>query len=161
VIGALADAGVGEQYFSADIGSQPDRERLIGEVRGTFDALNLLVNKAGIAPRVRADILDVTEDSFEELIRINLQGPCFLTQAVVGMMIEQREANLQIAACVINVTSISAVVASVNRGVYCISKAGLSMASKLWDVRLAEYGIHTCVRSSTRHHSDRHDLWCA
>ncbi|HCN10511.1 MAG TPA: 3-ketoacyl-ACP reductase [Lentisphaeria bacterium] len=141
VIDELAAAGPGASYFQADVGSVTDRCRLVDEVEAIFGGLNLLVNNAGIAPRLRADILDAGEDSFEDLMRINLQGPYFLTQAVARMMIEQRQTKLDSAACIVNVTSISAVVASVNRGDYCISKAGLSMASKLWAVRLAEHGI--------------------
>ena len=141
VIDELAAAGPGARYFQAAVGSVTDRCRLVEEVEAIFGGLNLLVNNAGIAPRLRADILDAGEDSFEDLMRVNLQGPYFLTQAVARMMIEQRQAEPDSGACIVNVTSISAVVASVNRGDYCISKAGLSMASKLWAVRLAEHGI--------------------
>ena len=141
VVDEPAASGPGASYFQADVGSVTDRGRLVDEVRAVFGGLNLLVNNAGIAPRLRADILDAGEDSFEDLMRINLQGPYFLTQTVARMMIEQRQTKPDSGACIVNVTSISAVVASVNRGDYCISKAGLSMASKLWAVRLAEHGI--------------------
>jgi len=110
-------------------------------VRDHFGRLNVLVNNAGIAPRVRADILEATEESFEEVMRVNLQGPYFLTQSVARWMIEQRRADPKFRGCIINISSISATVASTNRGEYCVSKAGLSMATRLWAVRLGEFGI--------------------
>ena len=88
-------------------------------------------------PRVRADLLDAGEESFDELIATNLRGPYFLTQGAAAWMIRQPKAPRFI----INIGSVSATVASVNRGDYCISKAGIAMATKLWAVRLAEYGI--------------------
>jgi NAD(P)-dependent dehydrogenase (short-subunit alcohol dehydrogenase family) len=100
------------------------------------------VNNAGVAPRVRADIADATEESFEELLRVNLQGPYFLTQAVVRHWLDRRpEPALPGGHKVVFITSISADTASVNRGDYCISKAGLAMAAQLWAVRLAKEGI--------------------
>jgi 3-oxoacyl-[acyl-carrier protein] reductase len=128
-------------YCQADVARRADREALLGAVRDHFGRLNVLVNNAGIAPRVRADILEATEESFEEVMRVNLQGPYFLTQAVARWMIEQRQADPEFRGCIINISSISATVASTNRGEYCVSKAGLSMATRLWAVRLGEFGI--------------------
>jgi 3-oxoacyl-[acyl-carrier protein] reductase len=90
---------------------------------------------------VRADILEATEESFDEVLAINLRGPYFLTQSVAKWMIEQHKADASFWGCVVNVSSISADVASVNRGEYCISKAGVAMATKLWATRLGEFGI--------------------
>ena len=137
----LAGRGVDVLYVQADVAQRDDRARLVEAVRGHFGRLDALVNNAGRAPRVRADILEATEESFEELIRVNLQGPYFLTQAVANWMIEQRSVDPGFAGVIVNVSSISAVVASVNRGDYCIAKAGVSMATQLWAVRLAEHGI--------------------
>jgi 3-oxoacyl-[acyl-carrier protein] reductase len=103
--------------------------------------LHVLVNNAGVAPKVRADILEASEESFERLIKINLQGPYFLTQAVANWMVSQKNADPAFEGCIVNISSISASVASPNRGEYCISKAGISMATKLWAVRLSEFGI--------------------
>lgn len=89
----------------------------------------------------RKDILEASEESFDWILRVNLQGPFFLTQAVANWMIEQRRNSPEFAGCIVNITSISAATASVNRGEYCISKAGLAMATSLWAVRLAEYDI--------------------
>jgi NAD(P)-dependent dehydrogenase (short-subunit alcohol dehydrogenase family) len=99
------------------------------------------VNNAGVAPRERLDLLEATEESFERLLRVNLQGPYFLTQALARFMLEQRRADPAWTGCIVNVTSMSAVVASTNRGEYCVSKAGLAMASRLFAVRLAAEGI--------------------
>jgi len=99
------------------------------------------VNNAGVAPAARADLLDAGEESFERLVRTNLQGPYFLTQAVARWMIEQVRAGGGWSGCVVNVTSVSATVVSTNRGEYCVSKAGLAMAAQLWAVRLAEFAI--------------------
>ena len=128
-------------YVQADVSIRADRERLVSEMKRHFGRLNVLVNNAGVAPSVRADILDASEESFERLIRINLQGPYFLTQAVANWMIEQKQASASFTGCIINVSSISATVASVNRGDYCITKAGVSMATKLFAVRLGEYDL--------------------
>lgn len=141
VLQKLRETGVSAEYFQADI-SQPDgRARLVQAVRERFGRLNVLVNNAGVAPQVRADILEAGEESFERLIRINLQAPYFLTQAVARWMIEQKQGDANFRACIVFITSISATVASPNRGDYCISKAGLSMAAQLWAVRLGEFGI--------------------
>lgn len=128
-------------YVRADVADRQARARLLDEVRAHFGRLNVLVNNAGVAPHVRADLLEAGEESFERVIKINLQGPYFLTQAVAVWMIEQRQQAPEMRACIVNVSSISATVASPSRGEYCISKAGVSMATQLWAVRLGEYGI--------------------
>ena len=137
----LRDSGAEVLYVPANVGDRADRLRLLDAVRERFGRLNALVNNAGMAPRRRADILEASEESFEELMRVNLQGPYFLTQAVANWLIEQSRASERYAGCIVTVSSTSAVLASINRGDYCISKAGLSMASQLWAVRLAEFGI--------------------
>jgi NAD(P)-dependent dehydrogenase (short-subunit alcohol dehydrogenase family) len=128
-------------YVSADIGERSDRERLLGAARERFGCVHVLVNNAGVAPNPRADVLEASEESFDRLIRINLKGPYFLTQAVARMMIAERESDPAFSACIVNVTSISATVASTDRGDYCLSKAGLAMASQVWAVRLGGLGI--------------------
>ena len=110
-------------------------------VRERFGCLHVLVNNAGAAPKERRDILDATEECFEQVLRTNLQGPYFLTQAAAKWMIEQKKADAGYSGCIINVSSISATVASVNRGDYCISKAGVAMATQLWAARLGEFEI--------------------
>jgi NAD(P)-dependent dehydrogenase (short-subunit alcohol dehydrogenase family) len=128
-------------YCQADISDTAARDRLIDSVRTSFGQLHVLVNNAGVAPAVRADILEATEESFERLLRINLQGPYFLTQLAARWMIEQQKADAAYRGAIINVSSISATVASTSRGEYCISKAGVSMATQLWAARLGEFGI--------------------
>ncbi|HEY1053869.1 MAG TPA: 3-ketoacyl-ACP reductase, partial [Emticicia sp.] len=96
---------------------------------------------AGVAPKQRNDILEATEESFDYVISTNLKGTYFLTQTAANWMIEQRNQDLNFTGCIINVSSISATIASVNRGEYCLSKAGLSMATQLFAVRLGEYNI--------------------
>lgn len=137
----LRALGADVRYCQADVGVRIARTVLVRTVREWFGRLNLLVNNAGIGPRERKDILEATEESFEHVLRVNLQGPYFLTQSVAGWMIEQRRADPEFAGCIVNINSISATAASLNRGEYCISKAGLSMATSLWAIRLAEYGI--------------------
>ncbi len=138
---AVRDAGASVAYFRADVGEQAHRARLVAAVRERFSRLHVLVNNAGVAPRERADLLEAGEESFERLLRINLQGPYFLTQAVARFMLEQKRVDAAWAGCIVNVTSMSATVASTNRGEYCVSKAGLAMASRLWATRLAGEGI--------------------
>jgi 3-oxoacyl-[acyl-carrier protein] reductase len=155
----------------ADMASVGDRQRLMDFTRQTFGALDLLVNNAGVAPNARADILEATEESFDRLIGINVKGPYFLSQLAARWMIEQvngrgsapesaatswagREVSAEagkgrtsVATSrfhpkIVIVSSISAYTASVNRGDYCISKAALSMVTRLFAARLAEYGIN-------------------
>lgn len=128
-------------YVRGDVSSAADRAACLDQIRSAFGQLNLLVNNAGIAPRVRADVLEATEQSFDEMINVNLKGPYFLTQAVANWMVEQRRADAAFDGCIVNISSISAEVASINRGDYCLARAGTSMATKLWAVRLAEFGI--------------------
>ena len=128
-------------YVQADVSKTADRQRLLAAVRERFGQLNVLVNNAGIAPRVRRDILEATEESFDEVLSVNLRGPYFLTQAVARWMIEQKQAQPEDGACIVNVSSVSATLVSTGRGEYCISKAGLSMATQLWAARLGEFGI--------------------
>jgi len=137
----LRGRGAEVLYCRADVSDPDARAAMLAEVRERFGRLNVLVNNAGVAPLVRADILEATEESFERLIRINLQGPYFLTQAAANWMIDQRKADGQFEACIVNISSISVTVASPSRGDYCISKAGIAMATRLWAVRLGEFGI--------------------
>ncbi len=145
-IAAARAAGrkVRAEIQQADVGNRPDREKLIQFTRDAFGRLDLLVNNTGVAPAVRADILDATEESFDHLINTNLKGPYFLTQLAAKWMIEQRGATPPTSLYhpkIITISSISAYTASVNRGDYCISKAALSMLTALYAARLAEHGI--------------------
>jgi NAD(P)-dependent dehydrogenase (short-subunit alcohol dehydrogenase family) len=137
----LRAEGAAALYVRADVGERGDRLRLVSEIRERLGRLHVLVNNAGVAPRVRADILEAEEESFERLVRVNLQGPYFLTQSVARWMLEQRQAEAGWAGGIVFVTSCSATMVSTNRGDYCVTKAGLAMASQLWAVRLAEAGI--------------------
>jgi len=128
-------------YFRADVGSVEDRQRLAAAIADRYGAVDALVNNAGRAPRVRADLLEASEDSFEELMRINLQGPYFLTQAIARQMVARKDADPSAGGTIVFVTSVSAQMASIMRGEYCVSKAGLAMAATLFAVRLAPVGI--------------------
>jgi 3-oxoacyl-[acyl-carrier protein] reductase len=129
------------EYWAADVGSRAARTRLVVEAFERFGTIHALVNNAGRAPRVRADLLEASEDSFEEIVRINLQGPYFLTQEVARRFVKQKALDPHSRTCVVFVTSISADMVSINRGEYCITKAGLAMAARLFAVRLASHGI--------------------
>ncbi len=137
----LRKLGADVLYCRADVSDANARSEMLARIREHFGGLNVLVNNAGVAPKVRADILEATEESFERLMRINLQGPYFLTQAAANWMIDQRGQDDQFDGCIVNISSISATVASPSRGEYCISKAGVSMATQLWAARLGEFGI--------------------
>ena len=128
-------AETGADIFPCDIGSGADREALIADARERFGRLDLLVNNAGIGQRERRDVLEASEESFDELIGTNLKGPHFLTQLAARWMLEQGSGRI------VFVTSISAYTASVNRAEYCISKAGLSMSVAIYAQRLAACGI--------------------
>lgn len=137
----LASAGTEVIYCQGDISSAEDRASVIEKIRSRFGRLNVLVNNAGVAPKERKDPLKATEESFERVMRINLQGPYFLTQAVARWMVDQKSQKQSFSGTIVNVGSISATIVSPKRGEYCMSKAGLAMHNKIWAVRLAEYGI--------------------
>jgi NAD(P)-dependent dehydrogenase (short-subunit alcohol dehydrogenase family) len=128
-------AETGAEIFQCDVSSAADRRALLDFTRDRFGRLDLLVNNAGIAPRERRDILEASEEVFDEVLATNLKGPYFLTRQAARWMAEQGEGRI------VFVTSISAYTASVNRGEYCISKAGLSMAVALFAQRLASAGV--------------------
>ncbi len=140
---AIEKQGGSAMYLQADVADAAGREKMLHILREHTGRLDVLVNNAGVAPDKRADILEATPESFDRLIDINLKGPYFLTQAAARWMIEQRRGNGDSGGRgkIINVGSISATVVSVNRGDYCLSKAGVAMATQLWAARLAEFGI--------------------
>jgi len=137
----LRGLGVEAIYCRADVTDAQAREDMLTGVREHFGRLNVLVNNAGVAPRTRADMLEATEESYEYVMGVNLQGPYFLTQAVANWMLVQRNEDSSFQGCIVNISSISATVASPPRGEYCISKAGVSMATKLWAARLGDFDI--------------------
>ena len=128
-------------YCQGNISSSTDRENIIESVKNHYGRLHLLVNNAGVAPKERRDILEATEDSFDDVVSVNLKGTYFLTQRAANWMIAQKKNDNQFSGCIVNITSISATVVSVNRGEYCISKAGLGMVTQLFATRLGEFDI--------------------
>ena len=125
----------------ADVGAASDRERLV-QAALACGRLDLLINNAGMAPRQRADLLQMSEASYDEVMNVNLRGPFFLTQRVAHAMIQLVQAGKVTAPKIINIGSVSAYASSNNRGEYCISKAGIAMMTVLFADRLAEYGIN-------------------
>ncbi len=123
-------------YFRCDVSVKSEREELLRQIVQQFGSLTALVNNAGVAPEIRADLLEMSEESFDRVLDINLKGPFFLTQAVGRYFAERK-----IAGIIVNVGSISATIASISRGEYCISKAGVAMATKLFAVKMAEFGV--------------------
>ena len=144
----IADASLVKETFSSerftafqgDLSKSEDRHALIAHAKKTFGQIDGLVNVAGIAPRVRADLLEMSEESYDAVMNVNTKGTLFLTQAVANEMIANREEN-GVRGAICNISSMSAYTSSVNRGEYCISKAGVSMITKLFADRLAAYGI--------------------
>ncbi len=141
----VREAGGDGVTVRADVSVSADRERLAQETINAYGRIDLLVNNAGVAPNVRADLLEAGEESFDRLININLKGPYFLTQIVARRMIEQAQrGDVGVFGLprIVTVTSVSAYTASINRGDYCVAKAGLAMMTALFAARLAEYGIN-------------------
>ena len=137
----IRDLGAKCEVFRADVSSAKDRNRLVDLARNKFDRCDMLVNNAGVAPSKRMDILEATEESFDRVVGINLKGPYFLTQQVANWMIEQKKQHPERLFRIVNTGSISAYTSSPARGEYCISKAGITMMTKLYADRLAEYNI--------------------
>ncbi|MEM1026485.1 MAG: 3-ketoacyl-ACP reductase [Planctomycetota bacterium] len=138
---AIRAAGGEALYCRADVAALEAHAGMLGAIRDRFGRLDSLVNNAGVAPDVRADILDASPESFDRLIRINLRGPYFLTQSASKWLVEQKQEDDYRTPTIVNVSSISATVVSVNRGDYCISKAGVGMATQLWAARLGAEGV--------------------
>ncbi len=122
-------------FVHCDISIEDDRKKLVTFAEDKFGSLDLLVNNAGVAPRERKDILEITPEDFDYLTDINLKGTFFVTQELAPLLIKNEKSRI------VNISSMSAYTASVNRGEYCISKAGISMITKLFAARLAEYGV--------------------
>lgn len=141
VLDELSGRGAKVVYARGDISVSRDRTMLLEKALEAFGSVHVLVNNAGVGPLNRKDILETTEESFDRVMGINLKGPYFLTQLVARQMIERKRRDADFQGVIINISSISATVASVNRGEYCVSKAGISMITRLWAVRLGEFGI--------------------
>lgn len=142
VLKEITEAGAPEViYCQGDVGSAEGREAVLARLQAHFNTLNVLVNNAGVAPLERLDLLDTTPESYERLMRINLEGPFFLSQSLANQMVENKQSDPDFEAAVINVNSISATVVSTNRAEYCVSKAGLAMVTQLFAARLGEAGI--------------------
>ncbi len=137
----IRSAGGTAQAIQADISLATDRERLVEETLAAFGGIDLLVNNAGMAPRVRADLLEMSEESYDEVLATNLKGPFFLTQAVARWMIGRPTRSDGAPAMIINIGSTSATTSSTSRGEYCLSKAGMGMMTALFADRLAAHGI--------------------
>lgn len=142
VIKELKSFGVEVIYLQGDISKSSDRERVADEFLKEFGVPNLLVNNAGVAPKVRSDMLELDEDSLDYLFSVNLKGSYFFTQFISKKMIEEKNRNKKFSANIVNIGSISAEIVSVNRADYCITKAGIAMMSRLYATRLGEYGIN-------------------
>ncbi len=140
VLTALRNDSPKVYYRKMNLAERESRETGLAAILKEFGKINLLVNNAGVAPEQRHDVLEMSLESYRRVMQINLEGPFFLTQAVAGIMIERRK-HSQEPMSIVNISSVSANVASVSRGEYCISKAGLSMVTQLWAVRLAEHDI--------------------
>ena len=139
-IDGLENEGITVGYVQADISKHDDRLRIVSEAVSLFGRIDVLVNNAGVAPLQRADLLEMTEESFDRVVGINTKGNMFLTQAVARQMISQEPMDGR-KGVIINISSCSSVVSSVNRGEYCVSKAGISMLTTLYADRLAPEGI--------------------
>ncbi len=130
------------EIFQADISRAEDRARLLDEVHEHFGGIHLLVNNAGVAPLVRADLLEASEESFDRLMSINVRDPFFLTQALANIWIRKGHRKKPPNRRIVNISSVSAFAPGVTRGDYCMSKAALSMMTRLFAIRLAEHGIN-------------------
>lgn len=136
----LEEEGITVGYVQADVADHEDRLRIVSETVQLFGRIDVLVNNAGVAPLVRADLLEMTEESFDRVIGINTKGNMFLTQAVARQMISQEPIEKR-KGVIVNISSCSSVVSSTSRGEYCVSKAGISMLTTLFADRLASEGI--------------------
>ncbi|HIR84803.1 MAG TPA: 3-ketoacyl-ACP reductase [Candidatus Galloscillospira excrementavium] len=136
----LTAQGTEYLYLKGNICDAGDRQRLIDETVAKFGGIHVLVNNAGVSPKVRADLLEMSEESFDRVVGINTKGNMFMTQAVAKQMLKQDYIGRK-RGTIVNISSCSAVVSSISRGEYCVSKAGVSMLTTLYADRLAPEGI--------------------
>ena len=141
VVGGIRSSGGEAVALQADLSVARDCHSLFEAFLASFGRIDLLVNNAGVAPRVRADLLDVSEESYDEILATNLKGAFLLTQRVARWMVEIRASDRERPLSIVNVSSVSEYAPSVNRAEYCIAKAGLGMLTKLFAARLAEHEI--------------------
>lgn len=141
VVEELRQFGIQVAYFQGNISEKSDRQRILDGVKAKFGNLNFLINNAGVAPRVRADVLEVAEEDFDHLMNINLRGTFFLTQNIAKWMVEIKNESPSQNFSIVTITSVSARLASTNRAAYCMAKSGLSMMNQVFAVKLAEFGI--------------------
>jgi NAD(P)-dependent dehydrogenase (short-subunit alcohol dehydrogenase family) len=141
VQGEIQRMGRRAELLRGDVGIREDRDAMVEGVRTAYGRVDLLVNNAGIVSPARRDILEAREEDFDHVMAVNLKGPYFLTQQVARWMMEQKGAHPEREFAIVNIGSISGYAPGVNRGEYCISKAGVRMATSLWAARLAEVGI--------------------
>jgi len=137
----LRTYGVEVVYCRGDIGTEIGRKTVMSEAMSHFGYVNILVNNAGAAPKERKDLLDISEKEYDRVMDVNLKSTFFLSQMAAKDMIRRKNVNPDFQAFIINISSISASVVSINRGQYCISKAGMSMVTKLFAARLGEVNI--------------------
>lgn len=137
----LRSLGVEVAYCRGDVADSAQRQNIFDIINKKFGRLNVLVNNAGVAPKERKDILEATEESFDYVLKTNLNSAYFLSQTAANWMISQKKSNSEFQGAIINISSISATIASVNRGEYCVAKAGMSMMTQLFAVRMGEYNI--------------------
>lgn len=141
ILDELGRGGADVIYCRGNLAIHEDRQRIWDQTLDRYGRINLLVNNAGMAPRERQDMLDATEESYREVMDVNLTGPYFLTQMAARHMVGEKRKDAEFVAAIVNISSISATLASVNRAEYCMSKAGMSMMTRLFAVRLGEYNI--------------------
>ena len=139
---AIEQSGAPWQYLQADVSTPEGREKIIEAAMSRFGRIDVLVNNAGVAPKVRMDLLNTTEESFDRVLGINLKSTFFLSQAAARQMCQARAQNPQLTPKIINISSVSAYTSSTQRGEYCISKAAIAMVTQLFADRLADEGIN-------------------
>jgi len=141
ILQELRNIGAEVVYCQGDISSASERTKIIQTALEKFQKIHVLVNNAGVAPRERKDLLEVTEESYDRVMNTNLKGSFFLTQEIVRHMVDCKSIDTEHQSCIINMSSVSATMASIGRGEYCISKSGIGMMTKLFAVRLGEHNI--------------------
>ncbi len=137
----LRSFGVRVEYIQGNIASREDRASIVKGLREKFGEIHVLINNAGVAPRTRCDVFEISEEDYDVLIEINQKGTFFLTQEIAKWMAELKQSNTSSDLSIVNITSVSAEIASVMRGAYCMSKSALSMMSTVFAIKMAEFGI--------------------
>jgi glucose 1-dehydrogenase len=133
--GASVAAVLGENaaFFAADVSQKADVDAMIASTMASFGQIDILINNAGVTHA--ADFLDLAEDDFDRVLRINLKSMFLCSQAAAREMVKRKSGSI------INMSSVNSELAIPNQVPYVVSKGGINQLTKVMALNLAPHGI--------------------